>query len=261
MGAIEVFWEERKATSAEDLAQGLSNEDGVVATAFSRSMREAASWTLAAEMVRRNPGRLFITTSVPIEGVPYDCLRLCRLDLGAWVDINRFTTGSANRWTSSAPGDAPTWLGLLSQWMSTDDRAAMADAVERWLELPAPFPCDPAPARDLTYRVIAAFLAARSFDQERWSVRGLCDEGSLHLDEDIASVLGLRSHVPGPVPVAALPTLREANVFAICRDGAPVASITTDAVVTPIGGDPIVLKRARRGGLAPTVAALARALG
>lgn len=260
---IEDFWAARRTRSIGELAQALDNEDGSVAEAFSRSMREAASWSLAAEMVRRNPGRLFVTGSIPIEGVPYDCLRLCRLDTGGWAEINRCTTGSAQRWNSPTPNDRPLWVGLLSQWMSTDDRVAFADAFEEWLQLPAPFLVEPAPRRDLTYRVIAGFLASRAFDQEGWNVRGLRDvEGyGLYVDEDVAAFLGVPSKLPGPVPVHALPTIREANVFAICRDDAPVAAITSDAIVRPQKGDPIDLTRVRRGSIAAAVAALGRALG
>jgi hypothetical protein len=261
MDGIEMAWAERKAMPPQELAQRLDNEGGVVAAAFSRSMREAASWSLAAEMVRRHPGRLCIVTSVPIEGVPYDCLRICRPDIDRCADLNRFTTGSASGWTSQ---EHDAWVAdrLLSVWMSTDDRRSLAASVEAWLELPGTRRVPAAPRRDLTYRAIAAFLTSRIFDQERWGVRGLCDAGGLCVDADVASLFGLRTHIPGWWSVAEVMALPEANLFAVCREGVPVASITTDAVLTPLGAAPIDLARARRGpdGITSVVATMARAL-
>lgn len=264
MEAIEAAWAERSATCAEELERRRIHDDLMVdiGTTHSRSVREAASWSLAAEMVRRHPGRFLLATSSPMEGLTYDCLRLCRLDIGSWAEINRFATGSAQRWNSAAPNDRPVWFGLLTEWMDTDDRRAMVASVEAWLELPSSLPCPPAPRRDLTYRVIAGFLTAKAFEQERWGVRGLRDASGLSIDEDVASLFGLRPHIPGTIPVAELPDLPEANLWAICRGGSPVASVTTDAVLTPIGGEPIDLMKARRGpdGIASAVAAMARVL-
>lgn len=261
MNGIEMAWVERKALPLQELAHRLNNEKGVVAASFSRAMREAASWSLAAEMIRRHPGRMFITTSVPIEGVPYDCLRLCRPDIERFADVNRFTTGSASGWTSNTQSD---WVGdgLLGLWMSTDDRRSLAAVVEAWLELPGTRTIPAAPRRDLSYRAIASFLTSRVFDQERWGVRGLSDAAGLYVDEEVASHFGLRTHIPGQWSVTDLTTLREANLWAICREGQPVASLTTDAVLTPLGGEPIDLMKTRRGPdpLAAVVGTMARAL-
>jgi hypothetical protein len=240
-----------------------SSPDGILEALLTSPLREAASWRLAAELVRRYPQKLFILHAFPISGVEYDCLRISRIDGKGWMELNRAGTGSARRIHVDRGEDVRS--ALLMHWLSADDRRGLIRDLSSWLAMSSISNVPPSTDRVIAYRVIARFLTARCLDREAWSCRGalwLDDMGTAWFREDDMSVFGLNlvpKNLEVTIKAAEDPA---ANCWFLCRDGRPVIAVRTDGRVQNTQGRRLnVVRRYRTSrNLDVCVAALSRLL-
>ena len=217
-----------------DYWNDVKDSEGMLAYVANTNLREAASWRLGAELVRRYPEELLILLSWPIDFDGYDCLRLLRSDGKGCIDINRRSTGSASRSIAGSDQEDGLWMGMLTEWMSVPDRVGMIRGVSRWMAMPEARSIPPTTTRTLAYRAIAAFLADHALDKESWRVEGGAranDTGSLVVDRELATLVGLEPEVPAWTHPSEIADLDVANAFILLRDEEPVATIFTDATV------------------------------
>jgi hypothetical protein len=205
---------------------------GVFNHVTNANLREAASWRLGAELVRRYPEDLLILLSWPIAGGGYDCLRVIRLDGSGYIDINRKSSGSASRSIAGSDPEDSLWIGMLSEWISVSDRVGMIRGVSRWMDMPEAKSVPRTSKRTLAYRAIAAFLADHALDKESWRVEAVMrigDAGDAVIDAELASLTGLETEVLSSIDPSELPDLDAAGAFVLLRDEEPVATIFSDA--------------------------------
>ncbi len=207
--------------------------DDMLAGVVDRNIREAASWRLVAELVRRYAEELLVAQSVPITGVVYDCLRVVRLDGAGYIDVNRAGTGSGRR---SVSGLEDVWSAMLMEWLSIEDRRGFIRYVSDWLGMPPVTKLPATTARTLVCRTIAGFLEAHGLDLEQWRcecalILDDLDRPSLRKDL-IAGFVGLDFlDLPTGSGPSSLASNDAANAWLLTRDGEPVAVFLTDGTV------------------------------
>lgn len=120
-----------------------------------RSVLEAASWRLCAELARRHPEELRIVETHP-GGGQYYCLTAatCGEQPRAVLDANR--VGSIHAQRTDGTRSTWTWIDYLT---CQNPRRFLAE-VERALRLPHVVSVPPATPPTLTWRCIAAALAS-----------------------------------------------------------------------------------------------------
>lgn len=215
----------------------LGDEPGsVLSNVINQNIREAASWRLVAELVRRYPEELFVVQSVPITGVIYDCLRVIRLDGAGFFDLNRVATGSGLRHLAGAEGDGDLWSGMLSEWMSIEDRHGFVRGVSEWLGMPSITRVPPTTPRTLVYRTVAGFLQAHELDLQQWRCQGAMilddvDQASLQ-QELVDKFMGLDFlETPSLSAPKDLPEDEAANTWLLTRNEEPMAVLLTGGTV------------------------------
>jgi hypothetical protein len=128
------------------------------ATSMQRSVLEAASWRLAAELCRRHPDRLRIYELHP-GGGQYDCLSIAAVgdDPRSLVQLNRH--GSIHvegRWDSRKPQiESRAWSAYF-----TEDPYLFVRTLEDDIALRPPPEVPPTAEHTLVYRLLAAAAAA-----------------------------------------------------------------------------------------------------
>lgn len=156
-----------------------------------RRLAEVASWNLLVQIVRRRPTTFWLRVTHPIEGMPYDCLRLCPLDdLGGYpfLEVNR--SGVNAQWARELGGSeglAP-WTTALGNRHEAE--AWAAEKAEEWggprlietespthqwilqrerdLGLAPPRHLPPSTPSSLTLRWIASFLSLNVGSEQPW---------------------------------------------------------------------------------------------
>lgn len=134
-------------------------EWGESAPPIDAQLRDAAAWMLAAELVRRHPGRLVIDHAVPIEGVGY-------IGLGIYEAQPR----SERRMVAFVPqtpeyhptpfhdgpdvDDRPNW----PQYVLSSDRYRILLDLERRARLDAPASTPSTTSATISYRVAGRFM-------------------------------------------------------------------------------------------------------
>jgi hypothetical protein len=132
----------------------------------SRRLIEAASWRLAAEMLRRYPERLTITQTDPT-GV-YDMLTLTDnhpSSVTERIDMNR--PGSLWIWPKPS-GPEWVWRGIWSEMAVVDDPREIVRRVSAQAGLPALKRLPSSTPSVVAARFVAAFLSAAVFGRESW---------------------------------------------------------------------------------------------
>jgi len=154
----------------------------------SRQLVEAASWRLAAELMRRNPTRLRLTESHP-GGGQYDCLSLSErkhanptgLEAVANLDLNRSGRAHVHARFDGAPlrpadegGSGPISFEVWPAMIAAEDPREVVRAVATQAGLPLGTKVPPSTPEVLTVRFIAAFLSHAVFGRRRWECRNGC---------------------------------------------------------------------------------------
>lgn len=128
------------------------------ATSVQRSMLEAASWRLAAELCRRHPDRLRIYEVHP-GGGQYDCLSVATVgdDPRSLVQLNRHgSIHTLGRWDGREPDVEPhSWSAYF-----TEDPYLFLRTLEDDIALRPPAEIPPTVEDTLAYRLLAAAAAA-----------------------------------------------------------------------------------------------------
>lgn len=174
-----------------------------------RSIREAASWRLTAELVRRYPERFSVIETHP-GGGQYDCITLLDKDKNSnlsTIDLNR--VGSI--WVHRRDHSSWTWRDCWHELVTADDLRPQLDRLCAVADLPpvglAPADPLPRPTRPvIAYRMIAAFLAHQVFSQARWQ----CLNGNL---DSSGMSSGVRDQFFDKFPAARERMTYEAGLF------------------------------------------------
>ena len=98
-----------------------------------RRLREALSWEISAELVRRHPEQLMLAELHP-GGGQYDCMTIVSLQDQEKAFLNRISKGHINVALRDSLDDRPNWTQVLF----ADNRRAVVELIERDLKLVAP---------------------------------------------------------------------------------------------------------------------------
>lgn len=148
-----------------------------------RSILEAASWRLTAELVRRYPDRFSVIETHP-GGGQYDCITLIDEDNDSnlsTIELNRAGSIRVHRRDHSFW----TWRDCWQELVTADDLRPQLDRLCAQAGLPpvglAPADHLPRPTRSVVaYRMIAAFLAHQVFSRARWQcLNGYLDSSGM----------------------------------------------------------------------------------
>jgi hypothetical protein len=134
----------------------------------SRQIIEAASWELAAGVVRRYPFRFRVIETHP-GGGQYDCLTLIdksRQSPLDHIDLNR--AGSIFVWARQG-GWAWVWRGAWSELVATDDTERLVDRLCHKSMIPAPGASPRTSPTSVGVRFVAAFLKQAMFGPTHWN--------------------------------------------------------------------------------------------
>lgn len=200
----------RSRDSASPREQGLFHLvdlDRADSAPLPRRLAEVASWNLLVELVRRHPSKFWLRVTHPMEGLPYDCLQLCRLDRPSgypFLEVNR--TGVNARWALATGEQSVTpWTTAMGNRHEAEAWAAeramewggprLIDTTsptrewilqrERDLGLTPPHGLPPSTPSSLALRWIAKFLSVNVGSEQPWYAytggRDLMDRlGDLH---------------------------------------------------------------------------------
>lgn len=161
---------------------------GEEAPPIDAQLRDAASWMLAAELVRRHPGQLVIDHAVPIEGVGY-------IGLGVFearpVNERRMVAfiPQTPKYHPTAfdegpiTDDRPNW----PHFVLSSDRQRIIEDLERRCRLDPPASTPSTTSSTISYRIIARFMeraALRSSVSKprRWTFVQRSQVAACHLD-------------------------------------------------------------------------------
>src|ERR1700722_3471900 len=148
-----------------------------------RSILEAASWRLTAELARRYPDRFLVIETHP-GGGQYDCITLIDEDKNSIlsrIDLNR----AGSIWVHRLDHSSWTWRDCWQELVTADDLRPLLDRLRVQAGLPpvglAPADRLPRSTRSVvTYRMIAAFLAHQVFSRTRWQcLNGYLDSSGM----------------------------------------------------------------------------------
>lgn len=148
-----------------------------------RSILEAASWRLTAELVRRYPDRFSVIETHP-GGGQYDCITLVDRNKNSnlsTIDLNR----AGSIWVHRRDHSSWTWRHCWQELVTTDDLRPQVDRLCVRAGLPpaglAHADRLPTSTRSVVaYRMIAAFLAHQVFSRARWQcLNGYLDSSGM----------------------------------------------------------------------------------
>ena len=137
----------------------------------SQQIIEAASWRLAAELVRRYPARFTVIEMHP-GGGQYDCLTLLDQEEASGlerIDLNR--AGSAFVCQRGHQGWAWVWRDCWPEMVATGDPRDLLDRLCARAGLMPVTRIPRATPAVVAYRVISAFLAHAMFGRVGWECR------------------------------------------------------------------------------------------
>jgi hypothetical protein len=143
----------------------------------SRQIIEAASWELAAGVVRRYPFRFRVIETHP-GGGQYDCLTLIdksRQSQLDHIDLNR--AGSIFVWAKQG-GWAWVWRGAWSELVAKEDTESLVDRLCRRSMLPMPSASPRTSPTSNGVRFVAAFLKQAMFGPTHWDCRNATEDTS-----------------------------------------------------------------------------------
>ena len=137
----------------------------------SRAFREAASWRLAANLIRRHPRELLCLETHP-GGGQYDCLTLvARNDQSSIHTTQLNREGSLAIHTKNGGADALRNESIWADLARTSDLASIVNEIERHAGLAMPSSTPAATDYSVSIRFIAAFLSHSSIGRLRWEAR------------------------------------------------------------------------------------------
>ena len=221
----------------------------------SRRLKEALSWRMVAELMRRHPGELKLIEAHG-GGCMYDELRIYRRgadrDSPFLISLNR--SGSAH-----FHGSEP-WASLWSDAVAAEDPKDIVDELERRAGMASGGQLPPATPEVLTVRTIASLLEHAAFQREHWeALNGYCDssDGSQvrqgYFDAFPLCSQRLRQSEPGDL--LGKPAYR---FWFLVRNGKPRLALEETGRVWDLDGEELnlVARRKRAGELWPIVAGL-----
>lgn len=125
-----------------------------------RRLREALSWEVAAELVRRHPDELMLAELHP-GGGQYDCLTIVSLRNHEKAFFNRISMGHINVALRDSMDDRPNWTQVLL----ADDRRTVVELIERNLGMQAPEETPLTTSRSIGYRVISEVILQKALSK------------------------------------------------------------------------------------------------
>ena len=145
-----------------------------------RHVAEAASWRLAAELIRRHPDDLWAVETHPMTG-QYDCLTILERS-GArhhtpLFQLNRMPGGhvTSRSWFSTH-ADRANWLDVI---FSSDMRREIVAPLEQLEGLSVPSETPPTTPQSIGARVIAAALWTRLATSPLSAINGVNDSSGM----------------------------------------------------------------------------------
>ena len=125
-----------------------------------RRIREALSWEISAELVRRHPDELMLAELHP-GGGQYDCMTIVSLRDHSKAFLNRINKGHIDVALRDSLDDRPNWTQVLL----ADNRRDVVELIEGDLNLVGPKETPLTTSRSIGYRVIAEVISQKALSK------------------------------------------------------------------------------------------------
>jgi hypothetical protein len=140
-----------------------------------RRLREALSWEISSELVRRHPEELMLAELQP-GGGQYDCMTIVSLHGEEMSFMNRISKGHINVALRHTLDDRPNWTQVLL----ADDRRTVVELIERDMGLVAPRETPLTTGRSIGYRVIAEMILQKALSKNSLFASHGWYDGEIH---------------------------------------------------------------------------------
>jgi hypothetical protein len=140
-----------------------------------RRLREALSWEISSELVRRHPEELMLAELQP-GGGQYDCMTIVSLHGEEMSFMNRISKGHINVALRHTLDDRPNWTQVLL----ADDRRTVVELIESDMGLLAPRETPLTTSRSIGYRVIAEMILQKALSKNSLFASHGWYDGEMH---------------------------------------------------------------------------------